>query len=69
MIRKSVQRFSLATNAKTRLRGDHALGLKTGRPMRDYTAKEKVRITVGAVVALVVVGSLVALAIASLSVR
>jgi hypothetical protein len=37
--------------------------------MRDYTTKEKIRITVGAVVALVVVGWLVALAIASLSVR
>jgi hypothetical protein len=24
MIRKSVQRFSLATNAQSRLRGDHA---------------------------------------------
>jgi hypothetical protein len=37
--------------------------------MRDYTTKEKIRITAGAVVALVVVGWLVALAIASLSVR
>jgi hypothetical protein len=38
-------------------------------PMREYTAKEKTRITVGAVASLVVVGWLVALAIAFLSAR
>jgi hypothetical protein len=37
--------------------------------MQDYTAKEKLKITAGAVAALVVVGWLVALAIAILSVR
>jgi hypothetical protein len=37
--------------------------------MRDYTAREKIKITAGAVASLVVVGWLVALAIAILSVR
>jgi hypothetical protein len=37
--------------------------------MQDYTTKEKLKITAGAVAALVVVGWLVALAIAFLSVR
>jgi hypothetical protein len=37
--------------------------------MRSYTTKEKVRITVGAVAALVVVGWLVALGIAFMSAR
>jgi hypothetical protein len=37
--------------------------------MRDYTFKEKARITVGAVTALVVVGWLAVLATAFLSVR
>jgi hypothetical protein len=37
--------------------------------MRGYTTKEKVRITVGAVAALVVVGWLVALGIAFMSAR
>jgi hypothetical protein len=36
--------------------------------MRDYSMKEKLRITAGAVVALIIVGWLVALAIAFLSV-
>jgi hypothetical protein len=37
--------------------------------MRGYTTKEKVRITAGAVAALVIVGWLVVLALAFLSVR
>jgi hypothetical protein len=37
--------------------------------MRDYTAREKIKIPAGAVASLVVVGWLVALAIAILSVR
>ena len=37
--------------------------------MRGTTTKEKLRITIGAVLALVIVGWLVALAIATLSVR
>lgn len=37
--------------------------------MRAYTAKEKARITAGAVASLVIVGWLVALAIVFLSVR
>lgn len=39
------------------------------RPMRAYTFKEKARITAGAVAALVIVGWLLVLAIAFLSVR
>ena len=37
--------------------------------MRDYTTKEKPRITTGAVASLIIVGWLVVLAIAFLSVR
>jgi hypothetical protein len=37
--------------------------------MRDYTFKEKAKITAGAVAALVIVGWIIALAIAFLSVR
>jgi hypothetical protein len=37
--------------------------------MRDYTTKEKLKITAGAVAALVVVGWLIVLAIVFLSVR
>jgi len=40
-----------------------------GRCMRAYTAKEKLRITAGAVSALVIVGWIVVLAIIFLSVR
>jgi hypothetical protein len=37
--------------------------------MRDYTTKEKLKITAGAVASLVIVGWLIVLAIAILSVR
>jgi hypothetical protein len=37
--------------------------------MRDYTTKEKVKITAGAVTALIIVGWLVVLALAFLSAR
>jgi hypothetical protein len=40
-----------------------------GYPMREYTFKEKSRITVGAIMALVIVGWLLVLATAFLSVR
>jgi hypothetical protein len=37
--------------------------------MRDYTTKEKLKVTAGAVASLVIVGWLIVLAIAILSVR
>ncbi|MBX9646684.1 MAG: hypothetical protein K2X57_06480 [Xanthobacteraceae bacterium] len=55
--------------ADTRVRRNSAIRAVAGRghAMRDYTLKEKARITVGAVAALVIVGWLAVIAMAVMS--